>query len=239
MKITPQIQWDDEGTWLTLADLPYEASEEVASGFIVDASPDRRVIGLEILWSEAERAGCSAEPVLAFGIFCAALAGLSWQYDVYTANPEQDAVSDIHQRLAWMIDKTDLDMQVSRDTPVSADNGALRLDLAILDGTGNPLICAEIQRGKFQRDIVQCYTDLLRDTTIPSYPGAIGIGVFIDETGLGWANPPVEPGIWADWYDAVIPGGEVWAHLTIIPPSGCSYPWLPKQLRDPMRKVIS
>ncbi len=235
----PAISRDDEGMYLHLADLQYEASEEVASGFIVDASPDHRVTGLEILWSESERAGCSEEPALAFGLFCAALAGLSWQYDTYSNDPEWDAVADICQRLEWMINVTGLDLRVSRETPVAADNGALLLDMAILDGAGSPLICAEIKRGKFQREIVQRYTNLLRDTAIPLYPGAIGIGVFIDETGQGNRNHPVEPGAWVDWYDAVVPVGKVWAHNTIIPPSGCNYSWLPRELRDPILKAAN
>ena len=239
MKITPRVRWDDEGAWLKLAGLPYEASEEIASGFIVDASPDHRVTGLEILWSEAERAGCSEEPVLAFGLFCAALAGLSWQYNAYLCNPEWDPVAGIYRRLEWMIDATSLDLRVSRETPVAARNGAHPLDLAILDDSNHPLICAEIKRGEFQRDVVQRYTDLLRDITIPSYPGAIGVGVFIDETGQGNCNPPVDPGVWTDWYETIVPNGKVWAHNTIIPPSGCNYSWLPKKLRDPILRAAN
>lgn len=69
MKSTPRTRWDDEGAWLKLADLPYKASEEIADGFIVDASPDDRVIGLEILWHQSQREGFSEEPVLALVSF--------------------------------------------------------------------------------------------------------------------------------------------------------------------------
>ena len=237
MNSTPQVRWDGEGAWLKLADLPYKASEEIADGFIVDASADDRVIGLEILWHESERAGCSLEPALAFGLFCSALAGLSWQYNAYLSNSERRPEVGIYNRLKWMIDATGIDFTVSRDTPTAADSESNLLDLAVLDNAGGPLICAEIKRGEFQRNIVQRYTDLLSETTLPSYPNAIGIGVFIDETGRGYHNRPVEPGVWTDWHNTAVPGGKVWAHNTIIPPSGCNYPWLPKELIDPMFKA--
>ena len=237
MNSIPRVRWDDEGAWIKLADLPYEASEEIASGFIVDASPDHRVVGLEILWSESERVGCSEEPVLAFGLFCAAIAGLSWRYNAYLRSSERHPEVGIYNRLKWMIDATGLDLLVSRETPAAANTGANPLDLAILDSTARPLVCAEIKRGEFQRDLVQRYTDLLSNIALASYPDAIGIGVFIDETGHGYHNRPVEPGVWTDWQNTAVPGGKVWAHNTIIPPSGCDYPWLPKELRDPMFKA--
>ena len=237
MKSTPRVRWDDEGAWIKLADLPYEASEEIADGFIVDASPDHRVIGLEILWSESQRAGYPEEPVLAFGLFCAALAGLSWQYNDYLCNSARHPEVGMYRRLKWMIDATNLDLRVSQETPSGADDGASLLDLAILDKSDRPLICAEIKRGKFQRDIVHDYTALLSRTTLPSYPEAIGIGVFIDETGQGYRNRPVEPGVWTDWHNTDVQGSKVWAHNTILPPLGSNYPWLPKELRDPMFKA--
>ncbi len=237
MKSTPRVRWDDEGAWIKLADLPYEASEEIADGFIVDASPDHRVIGLEILWSESQRAGYPEEPVLAFGLFCAALAGLSWQYNDYLRNSARHPEVGMYRRLKWMIDATNLDLRVSQETPAGADDGASLLDLAILDKSDRPLICAEIKRGKFQRDIVHDYTALLSRTTLPSYPEAIGIGVFIDETGQGYRNRPVEPGVWTDWHNTDVQGSKVWAHNTILPPLGSNYPWLPKELRDPMFKA--
>lgn len=239
MKSTPRVRWDDEGGWLKLADLPYEASEEVANGFIVDSSPDHRVVGLEILWPEAQRVGSSKEPVLAFGLFCSALAGLSWQYNDYLRNSARRPEVGMYRRLEWMIDATNLDLQVSRETPAATDTGASRLDLAILDKAGRPLICAEIKRGEFRRHVVQRYTDLLRSATTLAYPGSIGVGVFIDETGQGYRNAPVEPGVWTDWHNTVVPSGKVWAHNTIIPPTGCNYSWLPKELRDPMFKAAT
>jgi hypothetical protein len=237
MRTTSTVRWDDEGAWIKLADVPYEASEEIASGFIVDAGADHRVTGLEILWPETERSGYSEKPVLAFGLFCAALAGLSWQYNDYLGNSTRYPALGIYRRLEWMINATGLDLRVSRETPVAADKRAQRLDLAILDNSGGPLICAEIKRGEFRREFVQRYTDLLTRTTAPVYPGAIGVGVFIDETGKGYRNDPVEPGVWTDWHHTVVPGGKVWSHNTIIPPSGCDYPWLPKELRAPMIKA--
>ena len=237
MKSPPQVRWDGEGAWIKLADLPYETSEEIANGFIVDSSPDHRVIGLEILWPEAQRAGYSEEPVLAFGLFCAALAGLSWQYNDYLRSPVRHPEVGMYRRLEWMIDATNLDLRVSRETRVAVDTGASLLDLAILDKSDRPLVCAEIKRGEFQKEIVQRYTELLSSTTLPSYPYAIGVGVFIDETGQGYRNKPVEPGVWTDWHNTDIQGGKVWAHNTILPPLGSNYPWLPKELRDPMSKA--
>ncbi len=239
MSTTPKVRWDDEGAWVRLADLPYEASEEIASGFIVDGSPDKRVTGLEILWPATERAETSEQPVLAFGLFCAALAGLSWNYNDYLRNQQLYPAAGIYRRLTWMIDAAGLDMLASRETPIAACHETRRLDLAILDSSGRPLVCAEIKRGEFERPGVQQYTDLLTKTTVPSYPGAIGIGVFIDETGRGYQNEPVVPGVWTDWPDTEFPAGKVWAHNTIIPPTGCNYSWLPKELRDPMFKAAT
>ena len=240
VKTKPRIRWDDEGAWLKLADLPYEASEEVADGFIVDASPDRRVTGLEILWPAAERSGYAKEPALAFGLFCAALAGLSWQYNDYLRSPVEmrNPLAGIYSQLKGMIDAIGVEIQVSLETLIPAHSRANLLDLAILDSNGNPLICAAIKRGKFQRGTVQRYTELLKDITASDYPNAIGIGVFIDETGHGNRSLPVEPGVWTDWFEITIHGGTVWAHNTIIPPTGCRYPWLPKELRDPMLKAV-
>lgn len=237
MTSTSRLRWDEEGVSLRFADFPYESSEEIADGFIVDASHDHRVAGLEILWPEAERTGCAPEPVLAFGLLCAALAGLSWQYNNCLRNSVRLPEVGIQRRLEWMIETTGLDLKVSREMPFADRSDARRLDLAILDRGGRPLICAAIKRGEFQRDVVQTYTDLLKNVVIPSYPGVVGVGVFIDETGQGHRHPPVEPGVWTDWYNTAVSGGKVWAHNTIIPPSGCDYSWLPKELRDPMFKA--
>ena len=40
MNTTPKVRWDDEGAWVRLADLPYEPSEEIASGLMGDGSFD-------------------------------------------------------------------------------------------------------------------------------------------------------------------------------------------------------
>ena len=237
-KMTSRIRWDEEGACVKFVDLPYESSEEIASGFIVDRSPDHKVAGLEILWPESQRAGSAREPVLAFGLFCAALAGLSWQYGEYLRNPaaRRHPADGIYRRLQWMVSASGLNLGLSRDTSSVAYGAGHPLDLAILDDAGNPLICAEIKRGRFEREVVQRYTHLLRSSTIPAYSGAIGVGIFIDDTGQGDHNDPVEPGVWTCWHNTRVHGSKVWAHNTIIPPSGCDYQWLPRELRDPVVK---
>lgn len=237
MKMQPRFKWGEEGVSIKLADLPYQASEEIASGFIVDSAPDNRVIGLEILWPEAERAGCASEPVLAFGLFCAALAGVSWQYNDHLRGTRPNPVAGIHSRLAWMINAAGVKLNVQPGLPDSHYAGTNGSNLVILDVADNPLIVAVIKRGQYDRNAVRGYTDLLQKTIALTYPYAIGIGVFIDETGHGYRNEPVEPGVWTDWHTTAVLNGQVWVHNTIIPPSGCDYPWLPKQLRDPMFKA--
>ena len=237
MKSTPRTRWDDEGVWIKLADLPYEASEEMARGVIVDAGPGHRFTGLEILWSESGHVGHSDMPMLAFGLFCAAIPGINWQYNACLRSSVRHPVVGIRNRLKWMIDATRLDLLVSEETPAAANMGPGPLDLAILDKAGRPLICAKIKRGESQRDLIRRYTYLLSNSKLPSTPDAIGIGVFIDETGLGHHNRPVEPGVCTDWHNTAVFGGKVWAHNMIIPPLGFDYPWLLKELRDPMFKA--
>ena len=171
VKTKPRIRWDDEGAWLKLADLPYEASEEVADGFIVDASPDRRVTGLEILWPAAERSGYAKEPALAFGLFCAALAGLSWQYNDYLRSPVEmrNPVAGIYSQLKGMIDAIGVEIQVSLETLIPAHSRANLLDLAILDSNGN---LANL-RGNQARQVPAGY----RTTLYRTAQGHHGIGL--------------------------------------------------------------
>ncbi len=218
------IRRHPEAMSLRFADLPYEVSEEFADNFVADFSPDDQVIGLEIVWSDSYRKG-SEPALLAFGLFGAALAGLGWRY----CKTESGVIATLHQQIFGMIEATGLGWHVSAEAPVGLKEAPPRLDLAIADGAGNLLLCAEVKQGKFRQDEVQEYAKFLRETVIPAHPGTIGVCVLIDDTGQGHRNPPVPPGRWIDWPEAKLPnGGHVWAHIAIIPPTGCVYPWLPE-----------
>lgn len=222
------IRRHQEAMYVAFAGPPHEVSEEFADNFIADYSLDDNVIGLEILWPDTYRSG-SEQHLLAFGIFGVALAGLSWRYDAQIAATEGDVVSALHKTIKWMIGQSGLDLLACRETPENTDTAVPRPDLTITDGAGHPLLCAVVKRVPFARKAVQHCTDVLRNDTLESFRGAIGVCVFIDETGHGHRNPPVEPGCWIDWPKATLSGGDhVWAHISVIPPVGSVYPWLPK-----------
>ena len=220
-----RITRDDEGINLYFTDYAnrYEVSGEFAYDFIVDYDPDDNAIGLEILWNERERAGMAEEPLLAFGIFGTMLAGLRWRYQAEIADTGRAIADALEQRVAEIISALGLDLKVSRGQP-----GAL-FDLAILDASDNLLVAVALQTGKFRQDKVRHYIKALSEVVIPVHSGAIGICAFIDLTGQNHHYPPIEPGCWVDWPEAKLPdGGHVWAHIAIIPPADCNYPWLPK-----------
>lgn len=219
-----RITHDDEGINLYFADYTdYETSGDFAYDFIVDYDRDDNAIGLEILWNERERAGMVEEPLLAFGMFGTALAGLRWRYQADVVDTGLSVIDVLRRRLEEMIAALSLDLQVSvgqLDAP---------FDLSIQDAAGNLLIAVDLKLGKFHQDSAQQYIRTLKGTVIPAHSGAIGICVFIDLTGQDHRDPPVKPGRWIDWPEANLPGGgHVWAHIAIIPPVGCEYPWLPK-----------
>ena len=115
------------------------------------------------------------------------------------------------------------------DLRVSVGQLDAPFDLSILDVAGNLLIAVDLKTGKFHQDRAQQYIKTLKETVIPAHSGAIGICVFIDLTGQSHRDPPVKPGRWIDWPEAKLPDdGHVWAHIAIIPPVDCQYPWLPK-----------
>ena len=219
-----RITRDDEGINLYFADYTdYETSGDFAYDFIVDYDRDDNAIGLEILWNELERAGMAEEPLLAFGIFGTALAGLRWRYQAEVVDTGLSIIDVLCRRLQGMITALGLDLQVTLgqlDSP---------FDLAIMDVGGSILIATDLKIGKFHPDRAQQYIRTLEETVIPAHSGAIGISVFIDLTGQSHPNSPVKPGRWIDWPEAKLPnGGHIWAHIAIIPPVDCQYPWLPK-----------
>ena len=221
-----RITRDDEGINLYFTDYAdrYEVSEEFAYDFIADYDHDDNAIGLEILWNETERAGMAEGPVLAFGIFGVALAELSWRYQVDIADTGRAVEDALCQRLEEMIAALGLGLRVHRGRA-----GAL-FDFAIVDVCGDLLVAVDLKTGIFCQDETQQHIKVLKEAVVPTHPGAIGICVFIDLAKQGHSCPPaVEPGRWIGWPPVKLSSGShVWAHIAIIPPAGCGYPWLPK-----------
>lgn len=218
-----------EAMYVPFAGPPYEVSDEFADNFVADSGPDGRVIGLEILWPDSYRAG-SEPALLAFGIFGAALAGISWRYASDVLAVDNPVAAILRQRIGELIAQSRLDLSISGAIPVGAsDNGKMLLDFAVLGSDGTSLLCAAVKRRPFDRETVQHYTDWLRKRALPAFHGAIGVCVFIDETGESRHRTlPVAPGRWIDWPKAKLPGGgHVWAHIAVIPPHDRVYPWLP------------
>ena len=215
--------------YLRFADLPHGTAEEFADNFVADFSADDRVIGLEIDWSDSYRSGSEPE-LLAFGVFGAALSEIGWRYNADVLGRESRVLPILRRHLERLIKQGRLDFRVEQEVPLSFHSVRTRLDLAICDAGGNVLLCAEVKRHPFDPVKVQEHADLLCQKALPAFPGAIGVCVFIDETGKRrHRTPPVAPGRWVDWPAAKLPGGgHVWAHIAIIPPHDRSYPWLPK-----------
>jgi len=189
----------------------------------VDYDRDDNALGLEILLNESRRAGMDEEPLLAFGIFGTALAGLRWRYQADVVDTERPIIDVLRRRLDEMIAALNLDFRVP-----SGQLGA-PFDLAILDVSGDPLIAVDLKVGKFHQDRAHQCIRALNETVLSAHTGTIGICVFIDLTGQSYRKPAVNPGRWIDWPEAKLPGGgHVWAHIAIIPPMDCEYPWLPK-----------
>ena len=230
-----RITRDDEGINLYFADYAdYETSGEFAYDFIADYDRDDNAIGLEILWNERERAGMAEEPLLAFGIFGTALAGLRWRYRSDVADSGLSMIDVLRRRMEGMINALSLDLQVSLGRPGES------FDLAIRDVGGEPLVAVNFKTGKFHQDRVQHDIKTIREAVIPANSGAIGICVFVDLTGEGHRYPPVKPGRWIDWPEAKLPdNGHVWAHIAIIPPMDCEYPWLPESFLPSRYEVES
>lgn len=206
---------------LRFADRRPEVSLEIADNFIVDFSADNDITGLEILWDDADRAG-SESALLAFGTFSAVVVWLGYHYEEHKRPKMCDAAL---WKAKDFIAATGSQLRVTANGP----NG-----LTIADAEGRLLLGADFQYHP-RHAIIGDYTDTaaqmeeigsaidrLSQNVLPANRGAIGIAVAVDEFSLLRRQQPIKPGRWNEW-----PKSRS-AHLAIIPPRDCSYPWLPK-----------
>ena len=231
----PKISRHPEAMALHFSDRRPEVSLEIAANFIVDFSADDDITGLEILWNDADRAG-SESALLAFGIFGAAVVWLGYHYSDHSGPQMRWATL---RKTEQFISAAGLRMRVAPSAP----NG-----LTIADDGGKPLLCADFQYQP--RRILATHSDnphspaapmgeirsaikRLTQSVLPANPGAIGVTVAIDESGNLRCNSPIHPGRWLAWSGAALPGGgHASAHIAIIPPQNCAYPWLPQHFLD-------
>ena len=229
-----QICRTDQGMYLRFAEHPYETSWEFASGFIVDYSPDAEIIGLEILLPEQKQTDLVEVPLLAFGVFGSALVWLGYHYAAHSGPQMRWAAL---RKAGQLISAAGLRLRVAPSTP----NG-----LTIADDDGKPLLCADFQHPP-RRFLKTCSADPpaapmeevhsaikhLTQSVLEANPSAIGVTVAIDEIGNLRCNSPIHPGRWLAWRGAALPGGgHASAHIAIIPPQNCAYPWLPQHFLD-------
>lgn len=217
----PKISRHPEAMMLRFADRRPEVSLEIADNFIVDFSADNDITGLEILWDDADRAGAETA-AQAFGVFSSALAWLGCHYDQWSGEKMGGAVLRKAKRFTSAVD---LQLRVTANGP----NG-----LTIADAEGRLLLGADFQYhprhaiiGDYtdpaaQMEEIRSAIDRLSQNVLPASCGAIGIAVAVDEFSSLRRQQPIKPGRWNEW-----PKSRA-AHLAIIPPRDCSYPWLPK-----------
>lgn len=224
-----------EAMYLHFADLDYEVSLEFADNFVVDFSPYNDITGLEILWDDADRAGSEPE-MLAFGVFGSALLWLGYNYAMHGRPKMRQAVL---RKAKQFTAAADLGLQAA----ASGKTG-----LTIADCDGKSLLCADLQyqprrllkaasAPKPAPGIALLDTQMaevgsavndLSQTVLPPHPGAVGVAVAVDELGILHRQQPATPGRWVDWPEALLPnGGQLWAHIAVIPPSDRRYFWLP------------
>ena len=226
-KTLPEIRRHPEAMYVRFADLPYEASWEVASNFVVDFSPDNDIIGLEILWEEADRA--DSEPaLLAFGMFASAVVWRDYHHKEHNGPKMRWAVL---RKVKEFISAAGLPMQVSLSGQTA---------LTINGEGGKALLCADLQYyhkrvlspakpnkpkstpkpvGKIRSAI-----DNLCKVTLPNNPDAVGVALFVDAFGAVPYGESVSPGKWITWPESA---KYVRTHIAVIPPNGRTYPWLP------------
>jgi hypothetical protein len=241
-KSLPKVSRHDEAMYVRFADFPYGMSLEIADNFVVDLSPAHDIIGLEILWDETDRAD-SEFPMLAFGILAAAMFWSRHHYnEIFRC---EEVIKDSQQHIApavriqtqKFIDAAGLPMRVVSER---------RADLNILDYDGKALLCADFRypwRRLARRtasgdhgwtpaivnDLIHASLYKMQTQLLPTLPGAVGLSVFIDETGELHRDVTEGLGSWIEWPEATPNnGGNVWAHIAIIPPADHEYPWLPK-----------
>ena len=230
----PKISRHPEAIMLRFSDRRPKVSLEIAANFIVDFSADDDITGLEILWDDADRAG-SESALLAFGIFSATLVWLGYHYAEHREPKMRNAALRKAQHL---IAATGSPLRV-------ALNG--QTGLRILNADDQPLLCADFQYQPrrilitdsddpvpaMPMEEIRSAIKRLRQTALPANPGAIGVTVAVAEIGNLRDNSPIHPGRWITWPEAALPGGgHASAHIAIIPPQNCAYPWLPQYFRD-------
>ena len=233
-----QICRTDQGMYLRFAEHPYETSWEFASGFIVDYSPDAEIIGLEILLSEQKQTDLVEAPLLAFGVFGAALFWFRYHHRDAAGKFGGRHASAVSSQIRQLIGKAALNLKTVND---------LGTRLAIHDDSRKCLLVADFKRvrtkppwpgmsqfGAIKRGSksIAASIDLVRRDAADSNSDAIGIAVLIDETGQARRNPRVPPGRWTDWPGAGLYGNHIRAHIAIIPPQNSAYPWLPRHFLD-------
>ena len=228
----PPIRRHPEAMYVRFANLTYAVSLEIAGNFVVDFSPDDDIVGLEILWNDADRAG-SEPALLAFGIFAAALV---WRGYHHREHPLDKMRAAVYQKAAGFIAAAGLRLQAS----LAGDSG-----LTIQDADGGLFLCADLQYYpqralkpapvKEHKSPPEQWDDAIRqirsgihnlvETVLPGHPNAVGVAAFIDESGSLRHRASVAPGQWITWPEAT---PLVETHIAIIPPTGCVYPWLPE-----------
>ena len=203
---------------LQFSDLKYDSSLEIAGNFMVDFTLDNEVTGLEIDWDDKDREGC--EPaIVAFGLVGTALYWLAYNYNEQAKNKPHEV---IQRKVNDFIASIGLPLQVIVTGP--------RSELSIVDETGNLLLAVDILSGNspirsvFERRY-SFGIDWLKVGKLQDAPDAIGIAVYIDNTGTLQQKPAIAPGGWMEW--GPLAGCPIWAHVAIIPPKDNKYSWLP------------
>ena len=229
------VKRNDVGMYLQFARAPIPSSLEFAHHFIADFSPDDDVIGLEFLYPDGWHIGGEPE-MLAFGVFGSALLWLGYNYAEHGGEKMLYAV--LH-KVKQFIAATELELQV-------AAKG--KTGLTIADADGKPLLCADLQYQPrrllkaanapksasgialldAQMAEIRSAIKRLAQAVPTNHLGAVGVAVAFDQIGALYRQPPVAPGRWVDWPEAMLPNGkQLWAHIAIIPPHDRAYPWLP------------
>ena len=226
------IRRHPEAMSLRFSDSPYEVSEEFADNFVVDFSSDDQVIGLEIVWSDSYRKG-SEPALLAFALFGSALVWLGYHYAGHSG-PEMCWA--VLRKIKQFVSATDSRLRVANNSSTG---------LTVTDEDGKLLLCADLQYypQRFlksanapksirnpalptaQMEEIRSAINRLKQTVLPANPGAVGVAVAIDELSNLRYRQPINPGRWITWPESP---RNIWAHIAIIPPTGCVYPWLPE-----------
>ena len=233
----PRISRHPEAMALHFSDRRPEVSLEIAANFIVDFSADDDITGLEILWDDADRAG-SESALLAFGVFGSALVWLRYHYRDAAGRFGGRHASAVSWQIGQLIGNAALNLRTVND---------LGTGFAIVENSGKRLLVADFksvrtkppwsgqrQFGAIKRGSksIAASIDLVRRDAAAGNSDAIGIAVLIDETAQERRNPRVPPGRWTDWPGAGLYGNHIRAHIAIIPPQNCAYPWLPQHFLD-------